>query len=48
MSYEKANDLLDLAIWMQSSREGVSLNDISERFGILPQVSGGAKKERQK
>ena len=34
MSYEKANDLLDLAIWMQSSREGVSLNEISERFGV--------------
>ena len=34
MSYEKTYDLLDLAIWMQSSREGVSLNDIKQRFNV--------------
>ena len=34
MAYEKTYDLLDLAIWMQSSREGVSLNDISQKFGV--------------
>ena len=28
MAYEKTYDLLDLAIWMQSTREGVSLNEI--------------------
>ena len=32
MAYEKTYDLLDLAIWMQSNREGVSLNDIAEKY----------------
>ena len=34
MSYEKTEQLLDLAVWMQSSREGVSLKDIMNRFGV--------------
>lgn len=34
MSYEKTYDLLDLAIWMQSTREGVSLYEIAERFNV--------------
>lgn len=34
MAYEKTYDLLDLAIWMQSTREGVSLNEIAERFHV--------------
>ncbi len=34
MSYEKTEELLDLAIWMQSSREGVSLRDIMNRFNV--------------
>ena len=34
MFYEKTEQLLDLAIWMQSSREGVSLKDIMRRFGV--------------
>lgn len=34
MAYEKTYDLLDLAIWMQSSREGISLNDIMDRFNV--------------
>lgn len=34
MSYEKTYDLLDLAIWMQSNREGVSLNDIKQKFNV--------------
>lgn len=34
MSYEKTEQLLDLAIWMQSSREGVSLKDIMHHFGV--------------
>ncbi len=34
MAYEKTYDLLDLAIWMQSSREGVSLNDICVRYNV--------------
>ena len=34
MAYEKTENLLDLAIWMQSSREGVSLKDIMNRFGV--------------
>ena len=32
MAYEKTFDLLDLAIWMQSTREGVSLSDIMNAF----------------
>lgn len=34
MAYEKTHDLLDLAIWMQSNREGVSLNDIANYFKV--------------
>lgn len=34
MSYQKTEDLLDLAIWMQSTREGVSIVDIMNRFGV--------------
>lgn len=34
MAYEKTYDLLDLAVWMQSTREGVSLNEIAARFGV--------------
>lgn len=34
MPYEKTFDLLDLAILMQSSREGVCLDNIVQRFGV--------------
>ena len=34
MAYEKTYDLLELAIWMQSDREGVSLNDIATKFKV--------------
>lgn len=34
MAYQKTENLLDLAIWMQSSREGVSLQDIMDRFNV--------------
>ncbi len=34
MAYEKTYDLLDLAIWMQSTREGVSLNEIAAKFSV--------------
>ena len=34
MAYEKTYELLDLAIWMQSDREGVSLSDISQRYKV--------------
>ena len=34
MAYEKTYDLLDLAIWMQSTREGVSLNEIAAHFKV--------------
>ena len=34
MAYEKTYDLLDLAVWMQSTREGVSLNDIAEKYQV--------------
>ena len=34
MAYEKTFDLLDLAIWMQSTREGISLSDIMNRFQV--------------
>ncbi len=34
MAYEKTYDLLDLAIWMQSTREGISLNDIAEKYQV--------------
>lgn len=34
MAYEKTHDLLELAIWMQSTREGVSLNEIATHFNV--------------
>ena len=34
MAYEKTYDLLDLATWMQSTREGVSLKDIAEQYKV--------------
>lgn len=34
MPYDKIHDLLDLAIWMQSDREGVSLNEIAEKYSV--------------
>ena len=34
MAYDKIHDLLDLAIWMQSDREGVSLNEIAKKYGV--------------
>ncbi len=34
MTYKKTDDLFDLAIWMQSNREGVSLNDIAQHFQV--------------
>lgn len=34
MAYNKTYDLLDLAIWMQSTREGVSLREIADRFSV--------------
>ncbi|MBQ8677546.1 MAG: WYL domain-containing protein [Alphaproteobacteria bacterium] len=34
MAYEKTYDLLELAIWMQSDREGVTLNDIATKFKV--------------
>lgn len=34
MAYQKTEKLLDLAILMQSSREGVSLQDIMEKFKV--------------
>ncbi|MGN1063656.1 MAG: helix-turn-helix transcriptional regulator [Alphaproteobacteria bacterium] len=34
MSYEKTENLLDLAIWMQSSRDGVAIRDIMDRFDV--------------
>lgn len=34
MAYEKTLDILDLAIWMQSNREGVALQDIMDRFNV--------------
>lgn len=34
MAYDKMHDILDLAIWMQSHREGVSLQDIMDRFQV--------------
>ena len=34
MAYEKTHDLLDLATWMQSTREGVSLKDIAEQYKV--------------
>lgn len=34
MPYEKTYDLLDLATWMQSTREGVSLNEIADKYKV--------------
>lgn len=34
MPYEKTENLLDLAIWMQSNREGIGLSDIMNRFHV--------------
>ena len=34
MAYEKTHDLLDLAIWMQSTREGISLNEIADKYQV--------------
>ena len=34
MAYEKTHELLDLAIWMQSNREGISLTDIVNYFKV--------------
>mgnify|MGYP003246638964 CR=1 FL=1 len=34
MPYEKTHDLLELAIWMQANREGVSLNEIAMHFNV--------------
>lgn len=34
MPYKKTDDLLDLAIWMQSDREGVGLNDIVNQYQV--------------
>ena len=34
MPYEKTDNLLDLALLMQSSREGICLDDIMNRFGV--------------
>ena len=34
MSYKKTEDLLELAVWMQSSREGVSISEIMNRFNV--------------
>lgn len=34
MAYDKMQNILELAIWMQSNREGVSLQDIMERFAV--------------
>ncbi|MFI3242501.1 MAG: WYL domain-containing protein [Alphaproteobacteria bacterium] len=39
MAYQKTLDLLDLAIWMQSTREGVSLNDICSSFEVSRRTS---------
>ncbi|MBQ4084321.1 MAG: hypothetical protein IJC30_01525 [Alphaproteobacteria bacterium] len=34
MSYKKTENLMDLAIWMQSSRKGIGLMDIMKRFKV--------------
>lgn len=34
VAYQKTEDLLELAVWMQSSREGVSIPEIMERFKV--------------
>ena len=34
MRYENADQLMQLALEMQAARGGLSLDDISERFGV--------------
>lgn len=34
MAYDKMHSILELAIWMQSNREGVSIHDIMDRFAV--------------
>lgn len=34
LRYEKADNLLQLALEMQAARQGLSLPDIQERFGV--------------
>lgn len=34
VAYQKTEVLLELAVWMQSSREGVSIPEIMERFKV--------------
>jgi predicted DNA-binding transcriptional regulator YafY len=34
MAYDKMYNLLELAIWMQSNREGVSIQDMMNRFSV--------------
>ena len=34
MAYEKTHNLLDLAIWMQSGRDGVSLSEIADKYKV--------------
>lgn len=34
MSYKRIQDLLDLALWMQSNDDGVSISDIMNRFQV--------------
>lgn len=34
MAYDKMHTILELAIWMQSNREGVSIQDIMHRFDV--------------
>ena len=34
MRFEQAENLLKLAIWMQSTAEGVSTTDIAEEFNV--------------
>ena len=34
VAYQKTEDLLELPVWMQSAREGVSIPEIMERFKV--------------
>ena len=34
MPFEKTNNIIELAIWMQSGREGVSLNEIAQKYNV--------------
>jgi len=34
MFYEKTQKLLEMSLWMQNSENGVSINDIMEKFGV--------------